>query len=68
MRTVGCRSHTPSQITLMAASIISTVWETMCLAPRFSKRSTPACGMPPLAPSWRPMATSRSSTARQKTS
>jgi hypothetical protein len=65
MRTFGWRSHTPSQITLIAASIISMVWETMCLAPRVLNRSTPTCGMPPLAPSCRPIAKSSSSTAFQ---
>ena len=65
MRTLGWRSHTPSQITLIAASIISIVWEMMCRAPRFWKRSTPTWGMPPLAPSCRPMEKSSSSTSFQ---
>ena len=36
---------------LIAAIIISMVWEMMCLAPRVSQRSTPTWGMPALAPS-----------------
>ena len=40
-RTRGKRSATPSQMMLIAASIISMVWEMMCRAPRVSKRSTP---------------------------
>jgi len=47
----GWRSHTPPQITLMQASIISIVWLMMCFAPRPSKRSTPTVGMPLLPPS-----------------
>ena len=37
-RSMGCRSQTPPQMKLMAASIISMVWEMMCCAPRPSKR------------------------------
>ena len=65
MRSFGCRSQTPPQITLSAASIISIVWVMMCRAPRLSKRSTPTCGMPPLAPSWKPIAKSSSSASVQ---
>ena len=37
----------------------------MCRAPRLANRSTPTCGMPALAPSWKAMAKSRSSAAFQ---
>ncbi len=42
------------------------VCETMCLAPRVSKRSTPTWGMPPLAPSCSPIAKSSSCASSQK--
>jgi hypothetical protein len=50
---------------LSAASIISIVWLMMCWAPRPLKRSTPTCGMPGDAPSWKPIAKSSSSAAFQ---
>jgi hypothetical protein len=62
---LGCLSHTPPQIMLMQASIISMVCEMMCWAPRPSKRSMPTVGMPLLPRSWRPMQKSSSSASRQ---
>ena len=62
MRTRGWRSQTPSQITLIAASIISIVWLIMWRAARSAaKRSTPTVGIAVVEPSWNPIEKSSSS-------
>src|SRR6202040_1592424 len=65
IRIFGCFSQTPPQITARQASIISIVCDTICRAPRPSKRSTPTVGMPLEPPSWKPIEKSRSSAAAQ---